>query len=109
MPQFKVGDVLALPYFPNQENPNEGTARYILIVEVFSDSYSIIPFTSQVHQSNRYEKTIEIKKDGVVGKKMGLKYDSILMIDRRREIKKIVAKPPVLGNCGEDFLEDNNL
>jgi hypothetical protein len=45
----------------------------------------------------------------ILVKKMGLKYDSILMIDRRMEIKKIVARPPVLGNCGEDFLEENNL
>ncbi|MBK8368940.1 MAG: hypothetical protein IPL10_16545 [Bacteroidetes bacterium] len=109
MSLFKVGDVLALPYFPNQEDPKEGTARYILIVEIFNDSYSIIPFTSQIHQSNRYENTIKINKDDDIGKKMGLKYDSILMIDRRMEIKKIVARPPVLGNCGEDFLEENNL
>jgi hypothetical protein len=38
MSLFKVGDVLALPYFPNQEDPKEGTARYILIVEIFNDS-----------------------------------------------------------------------
>ena len=83
--------------------------RNKMIVEIFNDSYSIIPFTSQIHQSNRYENTIKINKDDDIGKKMGLKYDSILMIDRRMEIKKIVARPPVLGNCGEDFLEENNL
>jgi hypothetical protein len=35
--------------------------------------YSIIPFTSQIHQSNRYENTIKINKDDDIGKKNGLK------------------------------------
>lgn len=109
MPTFKIGDVLALPYFPNQENKNEGTARYILIVDVYSDGYCIIPLTCQIHQASKYTNTILIHKISTLGKQMGLKCDSILIIDRKMDIKKIVAKPPVLGNCGEEFLEENNL
>jgi hypothetical protein len=104
MPIFKPGDVIALPYFPNEENKNEGTARLVLIVEVFNDSYLIVPFTKQTHQSANYTKCIEILKESALGKNMGLLFDSILVLDRQLKINKIIAKPPILGNCGEDFL-----
>lgn len=106
MSSFKPGDVIALPYFPNQENPNEGTARYAMIVEVYNDKYLFYPFTKQLHQVNNYKKTKTIIKNSPLGQKMGLKYDSILVMDREWEIHKIVAKPPVLGNCGDEFLEE---
>lgn len=109
MSRFKIGDVLAIAYFPNQENKNEGTARYILIIDVFDDGYCILPLSCQTHQASNYKKTIFIGKASPLGVKMGLTCDSILIIDRQIEIKKIVLKPPIMGNCGEEFLEDNNL
>lgn len=109
MTKFKVGDVIAMPFFQNQENKNEGTARLALIVEVYSDSYSIMPFTTKLHQEKNYNKALFIAASSTLGKKMGIPEDSLLIFDRRVEIKKIVAKPPILGNCGEDFLEEHNL
>ncbi len=109
MVYFKRGDVLCIPYFPNQENSNNGTARYVLVVEDFHDGYTIIPFTKQLHQSNNYKNTILIKKDDEEGIKMGLIHDSILIIDRKTEVNLYTLTPPVIGKCSEDFLEKHNL
>ena len=107
---FKIGDVIGIPYFPNQEDPLKGKARTVIIVDVTSNGYIIIPMTSQLHQASRYNKTILIRKNDETGRKIGLKFDSLLIIDRKITIgKHFPVNPKYIGNSGQEFILKHNL
>jgi hypothetical protein len=107
---FKAGDVINITYFPNQETSSKGTQRPVLIVNVTSNGYDVMPLTSQLHQAASYKKTILIKKDDAIGKKIGLRCDSLVVVDRKRTISnKFPITPQLIGNAGIQFILDNNL
>lgn len=52
---YEVWDVVHLPAYPNQENPNETTARPAIIIEDLQDEVELCCLTKQVQQASKYE------------------------------------------------------
>ena len=101
-----VGGVYIIPYFPHQENKNQGEARWIILLEDFVKTVLIVPLTKQTQQISNYPKSFIIKKDSPEGKQMGLPHNSIIMIERVTEMSKfVISKATQCGVCSEELLE----
>lgn len=105
MANFQPGDVLVLPFFPNQEDSHSGVPRWVILVEDLGDEFLIVPLTKQTHQVSNYKKCFEIKKGSKEGIQMGLKHDSLAICDRAISLKKIVFRPPVSGTCPDEMID----
>lgn len=103
---FQCGDVISVDFFPNEEDKSKGTERWVIISEVHQDGYLVYPFTSQLHQKARYHKFLEINKSSSLGQRMGLKFDSLLILDRTAKLMTFLRQPILHGNCGQEFLEN---
>ena len=106
MANYSAGSVLAIPYFPNQENSQNGEPRWIIVVEDLEDKVQILPLTSQLHQIKHYPKSIEIKKDSAEGLQMQLTSDSIILVERTLIWKKtMIEKAYIKGTCSEELID----
>lgn len=85
---YEVWDVVHLPAYPNQENPNETTARPAIIIEDLQDEVELCCLTKQVQQASKYKYYFIVKKDSSEGIQMGLTFDSLVVIDRTIPLKK---------------------
>ena len=86
---FEIWDVIDVAAFPNQENLKETTTRPAIIIEDLQDEALICPITKQLHQAANYKYTIQVNKNSVEAKQMGLTFDSIIVLDRHTTLKKI--------------------
>jgi len=109
MSEYKKGDVVAIPYFSNQEDHSKGTARPILIVDIINGEYFVMPLTSQLHQANNYKKTVLIRQNDETGKRIGLRRDSLVIADRKTKMTLFAKGSHLIGNCGLQFLIDHSL
>lgn len=105
---MQSGQVIVLPFFPNQEDKTEGQARWAIIIEDLQDAYLIVPMSCQQHQETRYRNTLKIAKDSVDGKEMQLTCNALVIIDRSYELPKIIFKTSILkkGVCPEHVLDE---
>lgn len=104
---MQAGDVFTLPFFPNQENKQKGESRWAIVLEVFNDSYRIIPMTCQQHQQFRYSKTILIQKNSSFGIQMGITCDAMLIADREIVISKLIVTGKIKkhGTCPDELMD----
>lgn len=105
---MEAGDVIVVPFFPNQENKYSGEPRWILILECYDDSYRILPMTCQKHQSSRYKKTKTVLQNSTEGKRMGLACDALIICDRELDVSKTIMRNTFRnpGRCSDDFLDE---
>jgi hypothetical protein len=103
--RYTRGDVASI-FFPNQEDPTQATEHYAIVIEDFGDEFILVPLTKQVHQKKRYPRSIEVKKDSQRGRKMGLLYDSLIVIERALQLPKLKITPPNLGVCPEELINE---
>lgn len=96
-----------LPFFPHQESKTEGESRSGIILEKFEDGCIIIPLSCQTHQIAIYEKVFIIEKDSADGQQMGLKCDSLVIVDRDTKFPKVVMNKIIekQGECPDEVLD----
>ncbi len=100
------GDVIVVPFFRHQEN-NNGEPRWVIVTEIVGDTFYVVPLTTQTRQERNYDKTILVKKKSSEGKMMGLKKNSLIMLDRQENFKfKWFPKFIIKGKCPEELLEE---
>ena len=109
--RFNVGDVGYIPFFPFQDDINNGNPRLIIVYDEFVDICSIVPCTTNLDQEARYKNTIVVYKNSEDGKKMGLPFDSLIIVDRyEAEFKTLRMMPFVkTGTCPDSILDKINL
>jgi hypothetical protein len=100
---YKTGDVIHVVYFENEENKDQGTARWLICLEDLGDKIVAVPLTKNTSQLTRYPKSFIITKDSEDGLMMGLLYDSLVIPSRVATIKKVQAHKN--GSCSEDLLD----
>ncbi|GEM_PF-5903163 len=106
MPTLNPGDVVLVGYYGHQEDKSVGEARWIIVIEDLQDEFEVVPMTSEVSQKYRYPKSFIVDDTSVEGKKMGLKYPSLIMPERKSNKKKIAFYNSIVkGKCSDDFLE----
>ncbi len=106
-------DVLVLPFFPHNENKQEGEARYAIVLEDLGNEWLLLGITSQVHHLQHYPDGFIITKNSADGKQMGLIYDSLICcgVEGVRKTftmnKKFLTIPPIQkkGTCSEVLLD----
>lgn len=104
-----AGGVNVIPFFPHQENKNQGEPRWIILLEDHIKSVLIVPLTKQTHQIDNYPKSFIVKKDSPEGKSMGLPFDSIVMIERVTEMSTFVlSKAKQYGTCPDQLIDKIN-
>lgn len=101
---YEVWDVTNVPAYPNQENSREVTARPAIIIEDLQDEVSVCCLTSQLHQAAKYKYTFVIKEDSPEGKQMGLTFDSLIVLDRIFQLKKL-RLAGVNGTCPQSVID----
>ncbi len=104
---LQVGDVIVLPFVKHQEN-DSGETRWCIITEILQDEFEFVPLTKQVKQKKHYKETILIKKKSIEGKQMGLKHNSLVILDRKGEQRLKLSwfniKEIKKGTCPIDIL-----
>ena len=103
---YKGGHVVRV-MFPNQEDKNQATYRWAIIIEDFVDEVKLVFMTKQLKQQSRYPRsfTITKKNNPVEYNQMGLKFDSLICPSRTHTVKKIRLYPPPQGMCPEDIID----
>lgn len=101
---YEVWDVTNVPAYPNQENSREVTARPAIIIEDLQDEVSVCCLTKQLHQAINYKYAFVVKEDSPEGKQMGLTFDSLIVLDRIFQMKKI-RLTGVIGSCPQSIVE----
>src|ERR1700752_700097 len=102
----EAGDVYIVPFFRHQEDRRDGEARWIIFLEGYGKTISVVPMTKQIHQADNYQKVIEVLKDSAEGRMMGLPYDSIIICDREEEMSHfVIGKWKKKGQCSEEMLD----
>jgi len=101
---YEVWDVVHVPAYPNQEDQKEFTARPVIIIEDLQDEVAICPVTKQLHQAANYRYTLTILKDTPEGRQMGLTFDSLIILDRIMQLKKI-RLVGCIGTCPESVID----
>ena len=101
---YEVWDVTNVPAYPNQENFREVTARPAIIIEDLQDEVYVCCITSQLHQATRYKYTFTIKEKSPEGEQMGLGFDSLVVLDRIFQLKKI-RLTDVIGTCPQSVID----
>lgn len=101
---YEVWDVAHVPAYPNQEDQKEFTARPVIIIEDLQDEVAICPVTKQLHQAGNYTYAFVVTKDSPEGRQMGLTFDSLIVLDRIVQLKKI-RLVGIIGSCPESVIE----
>ena len=101
---YEVWDVVHVPAYPNQENQKEFTARPVIIIEDLQDEVAICPVTKQLHQAANYSYAFIIMKNSPEGRQMGLTFDSLIVLDRIAQFKKIRLLD-CIGSCPDSVIE----
>jgi hypothetical protein len=101
---YEVWDVTNVPAYPNQENFREVTARPAIIIEDLQDEVSGCCLTKQLHQAAKYKYAFLVKEDSPEGKQMGLTFDSLIVLDRILQFKKL-RLAGVIGSCPLSIVE----
>jgi hypothetical protein len=104
---MNIWEVFHCPAFPNQENNKECTARPAIVFENLQDDVEVFPVTKQIQNQAKYKKTIFVSKDSFEGREMGLTFDSIIILDRKSQLKKtrLVRK---MGICPQTIIDRIN-
>lgn len=84
---FSAGDVLCIPFFPHEEDPQEGEKRFIIIIENLGDEVLVVPMTKNLEKQQYQKNSFVIKKNNIIGYSMGLLFDSLIMPCRHKLIK----------------------
>jgi hypothetical protein len=101
---YEVWDVVNIPAYPNQENPIETTARPAIIIEDLQDEVELICLTSKLGQAINYRYCFVVKKDSPEGNRMGLTFDSLVVVDRIVPLKKIRIAD-YIGSCPKNIID----
>jgi hypothetical protein len=101
---YEVWDVTNVPAYPNQEDYREVTGRPAIIIEDLQDEVSVCCITSQLHQASRYKYTFVVKESSPEGKQMGLGFDSLIVLDRIFQLKKL-RLAGVIGTCPQSVID----
>jgi hypothetical protein len=101
--KYEIWDVVNVPAFPNQEDPGETTGRPTIILEDLEDSAVIFPITKQIDQASRYKYVILIDENSDEAKTMGLRFTSILILDRAYPLPKM-RLANVIGQCPDSII-----
>jgi hypothetical protein len=101
---FEVWDVVDIPAYPNQENPNETTARPAIIIEDLQEEVELCCLTKQLYQASKYKYCFVVKKDSPEGIQMGLTFDSLVVIDRIVTLPKFRLYYQI-GTCPKSIID----
>ena len=103
---YKRGHVVRV-MFPNQEDKNQATYRWAIIIEDLVDEVNLVFMTKKLNQQSRYPSSFTITKSNnpVEYNQMGLKFDSLICPSRTYIVKKIRLDPPPQGTCSERIID----
>jgi len=101
---YEVWDVAHVPAYPNQEDSKEFTARPAIIIEDLQDEVALCLVTKQLHQAANYAYAFTIMKNSPEGRQMGLTFDSLIVLDRIIQLKKI-RLVGIIGTCPQSVIE----
>ena len=79
-------------------------ARPAIIIEDLQDEVSVCCLTKQLHQAAIYKYAFVVEEDSPEGKQMGLGFDSLIVLDRIFQMKKI-RLANVIGTCPQSIVE----
>ena len=99
---YNKWDVIFVPTFPNQENKTNFSPKPAIVLEVKGTKVSICPITTKLHQASIYRDTIRVDKRTPEHNSMGLRSNSLIVLDRIEEIdiSRIESK---FGTCHQNI------